>query len=150
MKDPCKSGLDLAFVIDKSSSIGKRALAKLYKGFLPLFLSKLPISKKKTHVGIVHYSSKAELSNSFKDKKYQNKKELISKVKNFQPVSHRGTRMDRGLKMALDKLFTRKGGDRKGKQNVVVVIGDGRNRPHRNLERRVTPLRVRESSSSTN
>ena len=133
-------------VIDKSSSIGKKALEKLYRNFLPEFLRSFAISPQKTHVGIVLYSPHADLVNRFTNVNFQDVNNLIGLVKTLPPSARWGTRLDRGLEMASNELYTAAGGDRPTHKNVLVVIGDGRSNPHLNLNldiKRVSDLEVR-------
>ena len=62
----------------------------------------------------------------FADSKYHDKNELLEKTANEPRRLKLYTRTDLALKMAMDQLFTKAGGDRPDKPNVMIVFTDGR------------------------
>ena len=62
----------------------------------------------------------------FADSKYHDKNELLEKTANDPRRLKLYTRTDLALKMARDQLFTKAGGDRPDKPNVMIVFTDGR------------------------
>ena len=61
----------------------------------------------------------------FSDSKYQNEDDLLKKIDEEPIVLGADTHTDRALKMARDELFTTAGGDRPGKDNLLIVLTDG-------------------------
>ena len=142
---PCDKGLDLGILIDRSLSIRKRNLERLLKSFMPNFLKRFDISKRKTNIGIVMYDKAAELVAPFNGPKSRSKKKATSFVKNLHPGVYLQTRTDKGLITTYNHLFTKGAGDRRKRQNVLLTFTDGRAWPQRRIKpfsETVPPLKV--------
>lgn len=131
---PCKQGLDLGILIDRSSSIRPVNHERLLKDFLPKFLKSFKIAKRKTNVGIIAYDEAAELLAPFNGRNSRSKTRIINFVKSLHPGVQLQTRTDKGLIAANKELFTKGNGDRKSHQNVLVTFTDGRAWPKRRIK----------------
>ena len=80
---------------------------------------------KADHFGLITFNEQAELAFSFADSKYHSKKDLLRRIANEPLKLNLQTRTDLALKLAKDKLFTKAGGDRPDKPNVMIVLTDG-------------------------
>lgn len=119
----------------------------LLRKFLPTFLNDLKISWNTTRVGIVMFDARAGVVNDFTSRLSFDKNELISKIKKNPLRVIYKTRIDRGLEMVSEKLFTKDGGDRANHANVLVVFTDGKPFPPQKVkpfEQTLPPLRVSE------
>ncbi|KAK2570892.1 Mucin-like protein [Acropora cervicornis] len=128
---PCSEGIDLGIIIDHSKSIGKTNIRRFYGQFLPAFLKRMKLSKKKTRIGIMKYSKDPSFLTKFKGKLSWSYKATAALLKKYEPKLSLHTRTDKAFKAAHKELFTKKGGDRRGRQNVLVTFTDGRVYPRR-------------------
>ena len=119
----CKAGLDIALVVDKSSSISSRNLEKAAE-FLEDLVDKFNTGPDDDHFGLITFSIKATTVFTFADAEYHDKVALKEKIASELVDSGRGTRTDLALRAA-DKLFTEAEGDRTDKPNVMIVLTDG-------------------------
>ena len=117
----------MGFVIDASDSI-KPENYKFCLDFVAKLAKLFKVSAEGTHFGAVIYSSTAELEFNFADTKYYKVKHLQKTIRKF-PYLAEGTRTDLGLERANTDLFSKEGGDRPDKGNVLIVITDGRTNP---------------------
>lgn len=141
---PCKKGLDLGILIDRSSSIRQKYHELLLKVFLPQFLKGFKIAKRKTNVGIIAYDKAAELLAPLNGPNSRSTKKVIKFLKSRHPGVYLQTRTDKGL-IAAYELFKKGNGDRKNYQNVLVTFTDGRAWPKRRIKpfsETVPPLMV--------
>ncbi|KAK3745091.1 hypothetical protein QZH41_004387 [Actinostola sp. cb2023] len=105
---------DYAFLIDSSGSI-RRHEFKLLQSFIKDTIEFLHVSRLKTHIGLIEYSSKAKLWLKFDDT--YDKKLVQQKVD--QIIHTRGlTRIDLALKIASEQLFVSAGGMRRYSRKV--------------------------------
>lgn len=63
---------------------------------------------------------------SFSKSEYHDKDALLEKIASEPIKLELQTRTDLALTMAKDKLFTKEGGDREDKPNVMIVLTDGK------------------------
>ncbi|CAH3133313.1 unnamed protein product, partial [Pocillopora meandrina] len=121
----CRStGLDIGIVLDKSESVRKANLRKVIT-FLCELVKKFHPSPEEDHFGLITFNKRAELAFTFADSKYHDKEALVKRIAD-EPIRLRlHTRTDLALKLALDSLFTKAGGDRPDKPNVMIVLTDG-------------------------
>ncbi|CAH3133316.1 unnamed protein product [Pocillopora meandrina] len=122
---PCTAGLDIGIVLDKSKSIKIPNLEKVIT-FLGDLVKKFNPAPKADHFGLITFNEQAKLAFSFADSKYHSKKDLLRRIANEPLKLNLQTRTDLALKLAKDKLFTKAGGDRPDKPNVMIVLTDGR------------------------
>ena len=142
---PCVQGIDLGILIDRSKSILRRNVERLLKVFMPSFLGKFTISKRKTHIGLVMYSRSGEHLAPFNGKKSISGRRAKKFIAGLDPTTFYQTRTDKGLMMAYRELFTRRNGDRGRFQNVLLTFTDGRAFPKRSIRpftETVPPLKV--------
>ena len=121
---PCKAGLDIALVVDKSSSISKPELGKAAK-FLKDLVDKFNPGPDEDHFGLITFSQTPTTAFTFADSEYYDKEALKQGIDSSLATPGRGTRTDRALTAAADTLFTAAGGDRADKPNVMIVLTDG-------------------------
>ena len=83
--------------------------------FLKPFYAKFEISAQKTQFGLITFDKYSRLRFT-----------LAENVSTIEPVRQFITRIDLALLQAKNELFTLSAGDREDKQNVLLVITDGR------------------------
>ncbi|KAL9968592.1 hypothetical protein ACROYT_G020701 [Oculina patagonica] len=131
--NPCENspGLDVAFVVDRTESIGLKNF-KLLKGFLLQLADALKIGPNATHTGIILFDETSQVLNSFADSEFYSGEKVHDLIKSIP--NHLGDRtyIDRALKKANNKLFTEEGGDRPEFPNVLILLTDGKT--HENSE----------------
>lgn len=91
----------------------------------------MKLSKKKTRIGIMKYSKDPSFLTKFKGRLSWSYKNAAAFFKKYQPKLSFHTRTDKAFKAAHKDLFVKKGGDRRGRQNVLVTFTDGRIYPRR-------------------
>ncbi|CAH3172036.1 unnamed protein product [Porites lobata] len=122
--DPCKKALDVGLIIDGSGSVGKANFDKGLTFFADL-VSHLAVSPQGTHVGAIVYESSAYLKFNLKKSEYHTLSKLKDAIKALRYPGG-GTRTDRALEMAANKIFSADGGDRGDASNVLIIITDGK------------------------
>ena len=115
----------MAIVLDKSKSVKIPNLRKVIT-FLGELVEKFHPAPDADHFGFITFHSKANLVFNFADSRYHNKNELLKKIASEPIKLELQTRTDLALKMADDELFTKAGGDRPDKPNVMIVLTDGK------------------------
>ncbi|XP_078345496.1 matrilin-1-like [Oculina patagonica] len=118
-------GLDVAFLVDKTKSVGVENF-KLLKGFLLQLADALTIGPKATHVGYILFAKRPELLNTFGDAKYHSGEKVTSLVKGIPIKLSSPTFIDRALMEANVSLFTKEGGYRPDFPNVLILFTDGK------------------------
>ena len=83
--------------------------------FLKPFYAKFEISAQKTQFGLITFDKYSRLRFT-----------LAENISTIEPVRRFITRIDLALLQAKNELFTLSAGDREDKQNVLLVITDGR------------------------
>ena len=104
--------------------------------FLKPFYDKFEISAQKTQFGLITFDKYSRL-----------KFTLAENIITIEPVRHFMTRIDLALLQAKNELFTLSAGDRKDKQNVLLVITDGKPFPAKTFllfKKSLALLRVRD------
>ena len=122
---PCTAGLDVAIVLDKSQSVKIPNLKKVI-AFLENLVKEFNPAPDADHFGFITFNKKANLVFSFADSQYHDKDALLKKIANEPIQLQLKTRTDLALKMARDELFTKAGGDRPEKPNIMIVLTDGK------------------------
>ena len=105
--------------------------------FLEPFYAKFEISTQKTQFGLITFDKYSRLRFTLAE----NGSDYIVAVRQFM------TRIDLALLQAKNKLFTSSAGDRKDKQNVLLVITDGKPFPAKTFllfKKSLALLRVRD------
>lgn len=118
-------GLDVAFVVDKTKSIGAENFL-LLKGFLLQLADALTIGPNATHVGYILFAKYPEVLNTFGDTKYHSGEEVNNLLQGIPTKLSSPTFIDRALKEANVSLFTKEGGDRPDFPNVLILLTDGK------------------------
>lgn len=128
----CKEYINLAFVMDMSSSITSKNYPK-EKDFVKKVADTFSISPTKTDVGVVTYNRDAKLWISFGQ---YNNNDDFKKAVDAIPYWGGSTRIDNGLEMAAVELFGTIKGERAKLPNVLILLTDGK----QNSDPRATPL----------
>ena len=106
----CLGKTDLAFVVDSSGSVTREGFERA-KDFVWQVVRHFSLQGEKTQVGVVRYSTRAELVIRFKQ--FSDKQRLREAINNIQ-YTEGGTRTAEALRLALWKLFSIRGGTREG------------------------------------
>lgn len=112
---------------------------------MPSFFKKMKISKKKTRIGIITYNKEGKVVLPFNAKNSRSNTKATAFVKKLDPRVTFHTRTDLGLVEVYKRLFQKKYGDRKNRQNVLVTFTDGRAYPKKRVKpfsETVPPLTV--------
>lgn len=139
--------MDVGIVVDSSSSVRRDNFEKV-KQFLVDLVSKMHVSYSNTHVGLIVYNHKAFLGWDFKGDVAQNLDKLKKAIRElkYQPG---GTRTDRAMSLAENKLFKVAHGERLNVPHILLVITDGKTNPgSKAYQDVVKPFEVTKSSSS--
>ena len=139
---PCKLPkiFDVGIAIDVSASIGQTHFKQVNK-FLEKFVAQFDIGPKRTHIGMLIFSTKAKLLHTLDDPKYHNVAALEEAARKV-PYFGGGTFTNRALKMADEKFFDTKT-DRKLIPNVLLVLTDGKtNSKSEPYPKMLAPLKV--------
>ena len=113
--------------MDKSQSIIKKELEKVIT-FLKDLVNKFKPAPDEDHFGLITFEGKtATLVFDFAASEFYNNNTLSDKINKIptKQASDWGTRTDLALQMARDQLFTKTGGDRPDRPNVMLVLTDG-------------------------
>ena len=122
---PCSAGLDIGIILDKSKSLKIPNLKKVIT-FLENLIKQFNPAPDADHFGFITFNKKANLVFKFADSQYYNKHALLKKIGNEPITLQLQTRTDLAFTMARDELFTKAGGDRPDKPNVMIVLTDGK------------------------
>ena len=118
----CSDDADLAFVVDTSGSITDENFKK-QQDFVKVLASAFDPNLAKHQLGLISYSSNAQMEVSFQEK--ADRKEFEQAVERIKHTKGR-TRIDKALKLASSQLFTSSGGSRSGKRKIMIILTDGR------------------------
>lgn len=113
--------MDLAFLLDSSSSVGRIGYQKQIE-FVGLVSRMVDVSYFGSHIGIVSYSSQARLDISFSES--NNSHDLLFIMKDLKFLGG-SARIGHALDLAFNDLFTVSSGSRLGVPKVVVVFSYG-------------------------
>lgn len=118
----CSDDADVAFVVDTSGSINDENFIK-QKDFIKVLASSFDPSLDQHQLGLISYSSEAQMEVSFLDKV-----DTIQFERAVDRVPHtKGrTRLDKALKLAASQMFSANGGTRLRKRKIMVILTDGR------------------------
>lgn len=112
---------DIVFIVDESDSIGTTNF-RLVRSFLHSMVASLDVKNGRVRIGIVTYNDRPMARvylNSFDDKD-----EILQFVK-ILPYRGGGRNTGAALNFTLKEIFNNQRGQRKGVQQVAVVITDG-------------------------
>ena len=139
--DPCEAskGMDVAFVIDKTRSIGVVNFM-LLKGFLLQLTGAMHISPDTTHAGVITFNRKATLLSTLADKNRYNNEAFHDHILSISVILGARTFIDKALKLAAEKFFTEREGDRPRFPNVLILFTDGRTNENSKPFSEIIPL----------
>ncbi|PFX33735.1 Collagen alpha-6(VI) chain [Stylophora pistillata] len=139
--DPCENskGMDVAFVIDKTKSIGVPNFL-LLKGFLLELVHGLDIGPEKTHTGVITFNRKPKVLSTFANEKLYSNKAVHDFITGISVVLGDHTFIDKALNTAAQKLFTEEGGDRPNFPNALILLTDGRSNSNSKPFSSIVPL----------
>ena len=120
--------MDVAFLMDRTRSVGKRNF-ELLRGFLLELSNAMAIGPNATHTGIVLFAKHPTVLNTFDNSEYHNGASVDTLIRGISNSLGRRTFIDRALYAANNRLFTEDGGDRPRFPNSLVVMTDGRTNP---------------------
>ena len=118
----CSDDTDVAFVVDTSGSISDENFVK-QKDFIKVLASAFDPSIEDHQLGLISYSSDAQVEVSFRDK--ADAAQFESAVDRVPHTKGR-TRLDKALALAATQMFSTSGGTRSGKRKIMVILTDGR------------------------
>ena len=124
----CTAGLDIGILLDKTRSVDEGELKKVIT-FLKDLVNKFKPAPDEDHFGLITFQGNtATLVFDFAASEFYSKNRLVDKINKIptKPASDWGTRTDLALQMARDQLFTKAGGDRPDRPNVMLVLTDGK------------------------
>lgn len=120
LEDPCRNGIDLGIIVDRSQSVGKSNFTFLKKA-VNSFLDNFNITSKATHASLIFFADKAVQLFSLRDSAYHSNQAVKNRIDSVSGSLFPGNRADLALMKAHDELF-HPGQDRKNRPNVLVVI----------------------------
>lgn len=120
--------MDVAFIIDKTSSLGVPNFL-LLRGFLLELVAALNIGPDATHTGIITFSRKPKVLSDFANSGLYSNEAVHDFLAKISVVLGDRTFTDKALMAAAGKLFTEEGGDRPDFPNVLIILTDGRTNP---------------------
>ncbi|KXJ24916.1 coadhesin [Exaiptasia diaphana] len=140
----CRRDLDLALVLDSSSSIGQSRY-KIAKEFLTDLLMYTQGSIQGTRLAIIVYNQNPYVQITFNQSAaFHMRSGELAKLVRSLPYLRGGTRTDKALQEAAKDIFTSHGGDRYDVPNVLLVLTDGRtNNQSKPYQDALRPLRDR-------
>lgn len=139
--NPCKKikGMDLAFVLDQTESLGMIGYFEL-KGFVLQIVNALNISQDGTHVGIIMFAEEPRVISTFADANLYSNEAVHNLIDKIPANLSHPTRTDRALLAAGEDLFTKAGGDRPDHPNALIIVTDGRTNPESTPFNQIIPL----------
>ena len=120
MAPSCLIAMDIAFLLDSSSSAGQVGY-QTQKDFVKLFSRNLAMSVTGSRVGVISYSTQASLDVAFQE--HSNPDDLQATIDTLQ-FKGGTSRIDKALGLALEVLFTVNSGARPGIPKVAVLLTD--------------------------
>ena len=112
-------------MLDKSKSVKIRNLKKVIASLVEL-VDKFEPGPDKDHFGLVTFNHKASTEFTFSDETLYSKENLKKRISKIPLKLELQTRTDLAMKEARDKLFSRSGGDRPEKPNIMLFLTDGK------------------------
>ena len=143
--DPCENskGMDVAFIVDKTKSLGVPNFL-LLKGFLLELVDAMHIGPNETHTAIMTFSRKPTILTKFADSQLYNNEAVHQFIANIPVFLGGRTFTDKALLAAADRLFIPGAGDRPKYPNVLILLTDGRTNSKSKPFSEITPkLKVR-------
>ena len=107
--------------------------------FIKSVIESLDIDETSTRVSLIEYSDRPTLE--FPLNKYYEQGDVKDAVDNVRASGGQGTVTDQALRLAVDRVFTRDGGDRPGVPNAVILVTDGKSTGNISLSSAAEPLK---------
>lgn len=117
----CKTKIDLAFLIDSSTSIGRRDFRNQIQ-FVNDFVDFLDVGSGATRVAAVTFSDNVFPNFGFND--FTTKIDVLSAINDIE-IHYGNTRTDLALKYTHENIFAPDNGERSDVIDVVIVLTDG-------------------------
>eukprot|EP00794_Sanderia_malayensis_P010634 gene10634-11762_t len=117
----CQAPVEIAFALDSSSSI-KDAAYRRMKDVTKRVIDSFTVSQSGSRFSVLLYSSDAELQ--FNLVRYDSANGVKTAIDNL-PHMKSGTRIDKALRLAKEKIFSLEGYVRQRRPMVLVVVTDG-------------------------
>ncbi|XP_020620995.1 cartilage matrix protein-like [Orbicella faveolata] len=138
--DPCENskGMDVAFIVDKTKSLGV-ANFLLLKGFLLELVAAMHIGPNATHTAIMTFSRKPKVLSTFAETKFYSNEAVHQFIAEIPVFLGDRTFTDKALMAAANKLFIERAGDRQKYPNVLILLTDGRTNPKSQKFSEITP-----------
>ena len=118
----CAALVDIAFLLDSSSSIGEQGYKKM-KDFVKTVANAFDIGPGRTCAGVIIYGSSATTAVRFPDS--ASNADFNAAV-DALPYVRGETRIDKALQLAYSELVAHRSGARAGVAKMVIVLTDGR------------------------
>lgn len=131
--------MDVAFLVDKTKSIGVMNFM-LLKGFLLQLIGAMHIGPDTTHAGVITFNRKPFILNTLADTRKYSNKAFHNHVLGISVNLGGRTFTDKALKIAAEKFFTEKGGDRPEFPDVLILFTDGRTNANSKPFSEIIPL----------
>ncbi|KAK3783391.1 hypothetical protein RRG08_001851, partial [Elysia crispata] len=113
--------IDLVFVLDASTSVTEPNF-ELMKDFVKDFLYEADIDSGNVRVGVIIYSTQDHIE--FQMNTYNTKADVYNAIDEI-PYRYGSTNTADALKTMRTDMFTRLNGDRRGVENICIVVTDG-------------------------
>ena len=114
--------MDVSFIVDASQSVGLHNYHKLLE-FVKKLAKALQISQSGSHASLVIFSDTARVQITFDE--HDDIREFNKALKEA-PYLGKRTRIDKGLRLASEGVFTSRAGMRPGSRRVAVLLTEGR------------------------
>ena len=138
---PCVKAVDLGVILDATESVGKFNF-NISKKFALALVNSMKIAPGASHLALMVYNIYPTMLVSFNEADKQNPSVIKGILQGTEKLKGR-TFTDRAIKLAGEEMFTVEGGERPDKQDVLVILTDGRTNkdslPYENVNQ---PLRV--------
>ena len=119
--------MDVAVLADISQSMKPNDREELADIFVAI-VDKLRVSSSGSHVAVITFGPSATVINTFADSEYYDAGTLKERASYeiLHDPGKDGTRTDLAEDLAVNEVFTEKGGDRTNVANVMLVFTDGK------------------------
>ena len=138
-QDQCRTTADIGFLVDSCGTHGEEDFSKVKK-FIKDVAGAINVGPGASHVGLVLYGADVEIISPLNANlnSFQN---TVDKLRHKRGVK----RMDKALRLASSRLFTKGEGGRDGVDKICLVITDGKQTKVKDateLRDAVRPLKV--------
>lgn len=113
--------LDIAFVLDSSTSVGRTNFGKMLD-FVRQLVKEASLDSNGVRVGLMTYSTNSEIIIQLNE--FQNKEKLLAKIERV-PYNYGNTNTADAIRKMRTEMFSKRNGDRDGVKKVAIIITDG-------------------------